>query len=232
MEEVREGGWWEAGGEGVRGGEVKSCLLLCGVLEGRHGGARGPKKPDSGKREGARPYRAAAPMMTTTVVVTVVVVVVEGGKGERKRDGEDGARERRRERVLLSVDLCVVAWPTWRLALRKVRRADQRGGLEGSTGILVKADSSSFACSRSRAPVFSFGPVIPLYPASTPTPLLRVVLQEVSDPYFFLLSRRNLLTFHKVPPTEVRPNRHFPRRTEIKRVCSSTNSLEFRVYSR
>lgn len=41
-----------------------------------------------------------------------------------------------------SVDLCVVAWPTWRLALRKVRRADRRGGLERSAGILVKAASS------------------------------------------------------------------------------------------
>lgn len=41
-------------GEGVRGGEVKSCLLLCGVLEWRSGGARGPKKPDGGKGEGAR----------------------------------------------------------------------------------------------------------------------------------------------------------------------------------
>lgn len=85
----------------MQGGEVKSCLLLCGVLEGRRGGARGPKKPDSGKGEGARPCRATAPMMMTTVVVTVMVVVVEvaveGGKGERKRDGEDGAQERRRE---------------------------------------------------------------------------------------------------------------------------------------
>ncbi|KYN40204.1 hypothetical protein ALC56_05148 [Trachymyrmex septentrionalis] len=43
-----------------------------------------------------------------------------GGKleRERERDGEDEAQEKRRERVLLSVDLCVVAWPTWRLALR------------------------------------------------------------------------------------------------------------------
>ncbi|KYQ51230.1 hypothetical protein ALC60_09695 [Trachymyrmex zeteki] len=76
------------GGEGVRGGEVKSCLLLCGVLEERRSGARGPKKPDSGKGEGARPCRTTAPMMMTTVVVTVVVVVVEGGKGEREREKE------------------------------------------------------------------------------------------------------------------------------------------------
>lgn len=91
-------GSWD-GGEGVRGGEVKSCLLLCGVLEGRRGGARGPKRPDSGEREGARPYRAAAPMMMTTVVVTaatVVVVVVEGGKGERERERETEKTRRRR----------------------------------------------------------------------------------------------------------------------------------------
>jgi len=89
------------GGEGVWGGEVKSCLLLCGVLERRYGGARGPKKPDGGKGEGARPCRAAASMMMMTVVVTVVVVV-EGGsrrwKGrEKERDGEDETQERRRE---------------------------------------------------------------------------------------------------------------------------------------
>lgn len=92
--EKKDGGKLD-GSEGVRGGEVKSCLLLCGVLEGRRGGARGPKRSDSGKGEGARPCRAAAPMMMTTVVVTVVVV--EDGKGERKRDGEDEAQERRRE---------------------------------------------------------------------------------------------------------------------------------------
>lgn len=83
-------GSWD-GGEGVRGGEVKSCLLLCGVLEGRRGGARGPKKPDSGKREGARPYRAAAPMMMTTVVVAVMVVV-----GSRRWKGREKERRRRR----------------------------------------------------------------------------------------------------------------------------------------
>lgn len=76
---------------------------------------------------------------------------------EREKEMEKTKHRRGEERVLLSVDLCVVAWPTWRLALRKVRRADQRGGLEGSTGILVKADSSSFAYSQLRAPVFSFG---------------------------------------------------------------------------
>lgn len=81
----------------MRGGEVKSCLLLCGVLERRCSGARGPKKPDGGKGEGARPCRAAVPMMMTTVVVTVVVVVVEGGKGERKRRRRRSAGEAKRE---------------------------------------------------------------------------------------------------------------------------------------
>jgi len=92
----------------VRGGEVKSCLLLCGVLEEWRSGARGPKKPDSGKGEGARVCRTTTPMMMTTVVVTVVVVVVEGGKGERERerDGEDEAQESRRERESCSAWTC------------------------------------------------------------------------------------------------------------------------------
>jgi len=80
----------------VRGGEVKSCLLLCGVLEEWRSGARGPKKPDSGKGEGARVCRTTTPMMMTTVVVTVVVVVVEGGKGEREREKETEKTKRRR----------------------------------------------------------------------------------------------------------------------------------------
>ncbi|KYM81716.1 hypothetical protein ALC53_07879 [Atta colombica] len=87
------------GGEGVRGGEVKSCLLLCGVLEEWRSGARGPKKPDSGKGEGTRVCRTTTPIMMTTVVVTVVVVVVEGGKGEREREKETEKTKRRRAPV-------------------------------------------------------------------------------------------------------------------------------------
>lgn len=44
--------------EGLGSGKVGSCLLLRGVLGGRHGGARGPRKPDGGKGEGAQPCRA------------------------------------------------------------------------------------------------------------------------------------------------------------------------------
>lgn len=182
------GSWME--GEGVRGGEVKSCLLLCGVLEGR------PRWGERTKEARRRQRRRCSALPCRYVdddddgggnvggggggVTMVVVVVVEGGKEERaierERDGEDEAQERRRdrerERTLLSVDLCVVAWPTWRLALRKVRRADQRGGLEGSTGILVKADSSSFACSRLHARPRSPSATSVILPYLALTPLL------------------------------------------------------------
>lgn len=47
-------------GEGVRGGEVRCCLLLRGVLGGKwggwRGGARGLRKLDD-EGEGARPCR-------------------------------------------------------------------------------------------------------------------------------------------------------------------------------
>ncbi|EFN60988.1 hypothetical protein EAG_12182 [Camponotus floridanus] len=48
-----------------------------------------------------------------------------GGDGRRWKERKRGERKRRRERgegrVLPSVDLCVAAWSTWRLALRKIR---------------------------------------------------------------------------------------------------------------
>ncbi|KYN07393.1 hypothetical protein ALC62_01595, partial [Cyphomyrmex costatus] len=72
------------GGEGVRGGEVKSCLLLCGVLEERHSGARGPKKPDSGKGEGAR-APAGPPWPNVRRIVSIHWRVERWGKKLRWR---------------------------------------------------------------------------------------------------------------------------------------------------
>lgn len=104
---------------------------------------------------------------------------------EKERERRERTRRKRGEgRVLPSVDLCVVAWSTWRLALRKVRRADRRGGLEGSAGILVKADSSSLVCSQSRAlslDRFSC-PFLCLFLALTSFYVYQG--NRVSDPYF------------------------------------------------
>ena len=90
----------------------------------------------------------------------------EGGKGEARRC------RRGKERLLPSVDLCVVAWPTWRLALRKVRRADRRGGLERSAGILVKAASSFLVCLFSACASFFLSLSLSFSPRFCPSSLL------------------------------------------------------------
>lgn len=137
----------------MRGGRREGWELSSASRRSKRGGggrARGPRKPDGGDGEGALPCRARCADDDDDDGGGNGGSGSGGGGadgGGSSKEGKEKTRRRRGEgRVLPSVDLCLIAWPTWRLALRKVRRADRRGGLEGSAGILVKADSS-FACS-------------------------------------------------------------------------------------